>query len=133
MEFKGDIIITDPCYIVKDDCDWGDCEYGEALEMLGINTYFTTDGGDCVGNLIVNTDNKEVLGEFCSDSSMVSVMLLDEVLVYNPTCLDNLGRHCYTIVKSFEGMVERIEIDDDEDQYWALVGKGNINFRSDCE
>ncbi len=134
MEFKGDIIITDPVYIVKDDCDWGECEYGEALEMLGINTYFTTGNGDSVGNLIVNTDTKKVLGEFGSDSCMVSVMLLDELLAYNPTCLDKLGQHCYTILKGFDGTVERIEIEDEEDdQYWALVGKGSINFITEIE
>ena len=134
MKFKGDIIITDPVYIVKDDCDWGECEYGEALEMLGIHTYFTTGNGDSVGNLIVNTDTKEILGELGSDSCMVSVMLLDELLTYSPTCLDKLEKHCYTILKGFDGTIERIEIEDEEDdQYWALVGKGNINFITEIE
>lgn len=38
MEFKGDIIITDPCYIIKDneDNDWKKCGYGECMEALGI-------------------------------------------------------------------------------------------------
>ena len=134
MKFYGDIVITDPVYIVKDDCDWGKCEYGEALEMLGINTFFTTGNGDSVGNLIVNTDTKEILGEFGSDSCMVSVMLLDELLAYNPTCLDKLEQHCYTILKGFDGTIERIEIEDEEDdQYWALVGKGSINFITEIE
>lgn len=35
MKFKGDIIITDPCYIIKDDSeknDWELCNYGENME-----------------------------------------------------------------------------------------------------
>ena len=32
MFFKGDIIITDPMYIVKSEEDWHRCEYGEKLE-----------------------------------------------------------------------------------------------------
>lgn len=31
MKFKGDIIITDPCYIIKKDSDddWSKCGWGE--------------------------------------------------------------------------------------------------------
>lgn len=38
MEFKGDVIITDPCYIIKDNenNDWKRCGYGECMEALGI-------------------------------------------------------------------------------------------------
>jgi hypothetical protein len=51
MKFKGDIIITDPCYIIKDDPekdDWDLCNYGKNMEKLGINTYLTanTEYGD---------------------------------------------------------------------------------------
>lgn len=31
MKFKGDIIITDPCYIIKEDSDdWSKCGWGES-------------------------------------------------------------------------------------------------------
>ena len=29
MKFKGDIIITDPCYIIKK--DWRKCDYGSCV------------------------------------------------------------------------------------------------------
>lgn len=30
MKFKGDIIITDPCYIIKDNSDdWDKCGWGD--------------------------------------------------------------------------------------------------------
>ena len=43
MEFDGDIIITDPCYIMKEDDDWATCAYGENMEALGITHYMTRD------------------------------------------------------------------------------------------
>ena len=48
MKFKGDIIITDPCYIIRDkneltDDDWSGCQYGSFMEKLGIKHYLTSD------------------------------------------------------------------------------------------
>lgn len=34
MKFKGSIIITDPCYVAKDD-DWEKSDYGENMQILG--------------------------------------------------------------------------------------------------
>lgn len=34
MKFKGSIIITDPCYVAKDD-DWEKCDYGDSMHILG--------------------------------------------------------------------------------------------------
>ena len=43
-EFDGDIIITDPCYIIRNENeitenDWHYCECGEYMERLGIKNY----------------------------------------------------------------------------------------------
>lgn len=52
MKFKGTIIITDPCYIIRAEHhgttpitknDWKACNYGENMKVLGINTYITKD------------------------------------------------------------------------------------------
>ena len=43
MFFKGDIIITDPMYIVKSEEDWHRCEYGEKLEELGNDATINSD------------------------------------------------------------------------------------------
>lgn len=47
MRFKGDIIITDPCYICKESeyrdnniSDWELCNYGEDMEVLGIKKLY---------------------------------------------------------------------------------------------
>ena len=79
MRFKGDIIITDPCYICKDD-DWSKCGYGDHMERLGIKNYICRDTiyGDWSCTTF-NSDTKEPIGEFCADAGLVAVFLLDEV------------------------------------------------------
>lgn len=128
MKFDGDILITDPCYIIRTESknDWADCGYGEKLDEIGIPTFFTSKNGDLVETVIKSCHSDEVLGNFCSDSGMVSVMLLSEVLAYNPDYNKRLSKECYTIIHDFHGSVERVNIQDSK--YWKLVGKGNINF-----
>lgn len=114
MRFKGDIIITDPCYIMKEDKtpypdlndyvqgvtgstafqdytkeqkeqyktyekltdkywedhrkndDWGTCNYGDNMEVLGINTYLTssTEYGDWSCTTIKDDEkSKELVGK----------------------------------------------------------------------
>jgi hypothetical protein len=64
---------------------------------------------------------------------MVSVMLLNEVRKYNSAFNKNLERHCYTIVKDFEGEVQLFEMEENDgtDQSLYFMGKGNKNFRTD--
>lgn len=40
MTIKDNVIITDPCYVVKDE-DWVKCEYGERLDKLGFTNYIS--------------------------------------------------------------------------------------------
>lgn len=133
MYFKGDIVITDPMYIIKNEEDWHRCEYGEKLEALDIFTYITAGNGDEFGSDIVPLDTHESLGEFCSDSCMVSVMLLSEVRQYNPDFDKDLGEYCYTIIRNFDGDVQLVEMEecDDNGQRLYFIGKGNKNFRTD--
>lgn len=117
MKFDGDIIITDPCYIMRaehhgttplTDDDWGACEYGDNMEVLGIHNYMTRDTiyGDwsCT---VYNTDTKEAIGEFCADAGLVSVFLLDEVLKYNPDFDYHKEREWTTaLIPDFKGTVQ---------------------------
>ena len=133
MHFKGDIVITDPMYIMKSEEDWDLCEYGENLEALNICTYITSGHGDEIGSDVVSLDTSKKLGEFCSDSWMVSIMLLSEVREYNFDFDKELEKHCYTIIKDFEGEIQLFEMEEDDgtDQRLYFVGKGNKNFRTD--
>lgn len=114
--FDGDIVITDPCYILCHDDDrrddWEKCDYGNAMEELGITTYMTRDTiyGDwsCT---TYNSDTKEEIGQFCADAGLVSVFLLDEIRSYNP---DFEKHHLQdrdwtaTLIKNFKGDVQFI-------------------------
>lgn len=111
MEFDGDILITDPCYVLKKDKDredWSICNYGENMEKLGINHFMTRDTlyGDWSCTTF-NSDTKEPIGSFCADAGLVSVMLLDEVLKYNPDYdCDKETEYAATIIRDFKGTVQ---------------------------
>lgn len=152
MKFKGDIIITDPCYIVRaehhgtkplTDNDWKACGYGSNMEVFGIKNYFTesTIYGDwsCTTfelkddkwviektpTEITSDDIKGILGNFCADAGLVSVFLLEEVLKYNPNYNDHIKNpFTTTLIKDFDGDVDYI-VEDDEA---FIKGTGNINF-----
>lgn len=129
MKFKGDIIITDPCYICKSGEDWGKCGYGDIMETLGINTYISrnTIYGDWSCTTF-NSDTDEPIGEFCADAGMVAVFLLEEVLKYNPDFDYHIERSWTTTwIKNFDGDVT-FEVGTNDDVH--VVGKGNINFRT---
>lgn len=110
MEFDGDIIITDPCYVMKEDDDWERCDYGDDMEALGIEHFMTRETiyGDwsCT---VFDTDTKKPIGEFCADAGLVSVMLLDEVLRYNPD-FDYHEKRTWTttLIQDFKGIVQFI-------------------------
>lgn len=112
--FDGDIIITDPCYVCKDDDEsqkpqpedfevpgawskaydewreanprhWDLCEFGYNMEVFGFTNYMTRDTlYGDWGCTTYDSDTKSELGHFCADAGLVSVFLLDEVLRYNP-------------------------------------------------
>jgi len=130
MRFKGNIIITDPCYIINDenDDDWELCDYGRDLDQLGLSTYVCRDTiyGDwsCT---VFNMDTDGEIGKFCADAGMVAVFLLDEVLKYNPEFNYHVEKPwTTTLIKNFEGDVS-IDVVGEE---VFVVGKGNINFKS---
>lgn len=137
MEFDGDIIITDPCYIIRAEHhgttpitkdDWDSCGYGVNMEVLGINHYMTRDTiyGDW-GCTVYNTDTDQPMGAFCADAGLVSVFLLDEVLKYNPDFDYHKERTwTTTLIQDFSGtvqfVVERIEGVYEEDSEYHNAG-----------
>ena len=128
--FKGDIIITDPCYVIKDnsDTDWELSGYGDNMECLGITEYISSDTNDgdwsCgvfdIGNKTIddicsaksNKFKKKYIGEFCADAGMVAVFDLNDVLKYNPDFDYHITKkHTTTLIKDFDGDVEIIAVE----------------------
>ena len=112
VEFDGDIIITDPCYILvegdKHQDDWEKCGCGDDMDELGIMHFMSRDTiiGDWSCS-VYNSDTKRKIGEFCADAGMVSVLSLDEVLKYNPSFDYHINRKWTTAwIKDFKGTVQ---------------------------
>lgn len=117
VEFDGDIIITDPCYIMRaehhgttpiTEDDWAACNYGENMEALGIKNFMTRDTlyGDW-GCTVYDTDSEEDIGEFCADAGLVSVFLLEEVFKYNPDFDYHKEKDwTTTLIPDFKGTVQ---------------------------
>lgn len=128
------ILITDPCYICKDD-DWSVCGYGYNFEKLGIKSYVTrsTIYGDwsCT---VRNLDTDEDIGMFCADAGLVSVFDMEEVCNYNREIDEWIGSHnwCATVIKNFTGDVTiRVGFDEKYYDFYCYVdGVGSTNFYS---
>ncbi len=121
--FKGTIIIGDPCEMVKSEEDWQLSKYGKNLDKLGFKNYlFIEFEEECP---IVKDSNNNELGSFCTDSALIVVTLLDELLQYNPQFDQHIEYpENWTVIENFEGIVSGFE----KDGCKFIQGKGNINF-----
>ena len=129
-----DVLITDPCYIMKKPSeDWKETDYGMEMEKVGVSKHIArnTIYGDW--SCTVFDDNSDSIGEFCADSGKVAVFSLKEVLKYNPEYnVENETKHgLATVIKGFTGTVAIVEEGEGEEASVHVVGKGNINFRSE--
>lgn len=86
MKFKGTIIITDPCYIMRaehhgttpiTDDDWEACDCGQNMEVLGIKHYIcerTIYGDWGCTTYKVDGNPKEIIDNFAEAEEMVEIM-----------------------------------------------------------
>ena len=125
--FNGTIIIVDPCVIVKSEEDWHLCEYGKYLDRLGFTNYIYIESNEVAP--IIKDDSHKILGSFCSESAIVVVVLLDELLKYNQTFNQHKCKDIWTVIENFNGTVNYYE--KDENTY--IEGNGNINFITSYE
>ena len=131
MEFDGDIIITDPCYILNPapnryDDDWEKCYWGENLEELGIIHSISRDTifGDWSCS-VYNLNTKRKIGEFCADSGMVAVMDLKEVLDYNPSFdYHEQRKWTTTLIPNFKGTVQFVV----KEEPYEYDGKNLVDY-----
>lgn len=122
--FKGDIIITDPCYVYKD------VDLSKVKHICRDTMY-----GDW-GCTTFNSDTKEPIGEFCADAGMVAVLSLDDILKIKPDFDGHKAKHAFTTIENFKGYVQFI-VEEERFEYEGKMmsdynvkvrGKGNINF-----
>ena len=130
--FHGDILITDPCYVIKDD-DWEGVICGNipVIDALPSAMMRDTLYGDWSCTTL-NTLTKKPIGEFCADAGMVAVFALAEVRRYNPDFDYNqyVNNGAATLIKDYDGtcqFVVKHTTGKYEDFSVRVVGKG-MNF-----
>lgn len=130
MNFKGTIIITDPCYLIPNDTDYEKTNYGKQLDKLGFTTFLVADTGFGDWDNIILQNDGTILGNFCADSGQVCVVLAEDAIKYYPEMaqvVKSKSSPCYAIIENFDG---EIEIDTSNSNWTMIYGQGNINFSS---
>lgn len=121
IHFSGDIIITDPCYLMNKNSnkdDWKICDCGDSLNELGFINYLSRNTlcGDWSCTIFDAIDKNKTYGRFCADSGKVCVVSADEVFKYNPNFKKDFLEStdwCAAIIKDFEGDVY-FRVDEDK-------------------
>ena len=80
--FEGTIVIGDPCSMVSCEEDWQTAKWGERMDALGIGAFLSIEFEEDIREIV--DDRGPVLGEFCTDSCVVVVVGLEDLLKYNP-------------------------------------------------
>ena len=132
MKFKGDVIITDPCYFIDSEDNWQlfcKAYFGgdkQPLRQFGIEPAIIIDNEEISCEVY---DDGRRLGRFCSDSAMISVCLLESVRNHNPDYDYENYNYTATVIKGFDGYIE-VQKSSENDCELSIVGKGNLNFHT---
>ena len=113
--------------------DWDVCNYGENMNHLGLKKFIIADTIYGPWSCTVYNLRQQMLGRFTSDSGLVGVFLLDEILEYNPKWDLHLSRpYCASLLPNFEGEVCIINSGGNlaGDCDVRVIGKGNFAFYS---
>lgn len=118
MDFNGDIIITDPCYLsvnmTNEERRNFDCAYMTNYGIIGIESDTYYGDWDCSTFDRLSFDENDcpkLIGKFCADSGMVCVADLRSVLRFNPKYDYHIKKDwTTTLIRNFKGTV-RIKID----------------------
>lgn len=118
MDFNGDIIITDPCYLsvnmTNEERRNFDCVCMINYGIIGIESDTYYGDWDCSTFDRLSFDENDcpkLIGKFCADSGMVCVADLRSVLKFNPKYDYHIKNdRTTTLIRNFKGTV-RIKID----------------------
>lgn len=120
-----DILITDPCYWIKDE-DWGKLEeydQDDFANLVGFELIAGKSGiGDIDGEVVeidaTSGETLRTIGKVACDAGIFAAAELDKVLAYNPDFNYETIQHCVTVVPRFTGELEG-----------AYDDKGLLRFR----
>lgn len=128
MYFCGDVIIMDPCSVVKTEEDWLDILTEDCLnvqlEKIGIEHYMAF-GSRGEGRAKVKNDAGQIIGEFCTDTYMLCILLLSDLFEYDKEFdfYIKWPNSC-CIISDFDG---EITLEDEGDSF-KIIGRGKNSF-----
>ena len=136
IHMKGDIIITDPCYVVKDDLwhrflnevpdgnistisRWREFKEGLVADTLYGDwgcTLFKVEDLEAAKDALKNETNYEgakAVGNFCADAGMVCVFYLNDCLKHNKKEVEEIltKSWCATVIKDFDGDIYILDME----------------------
>lgn len=124
--YHGDIIITDPCYVIEGD-EWDAFWESEDFDSIVPNTICrSTIYGDWSCTTF-NTITKKPIGRFCADAGLVAVFNLADVLRYRPGYNDHIEKEWTTTwIHDFDGEIWFKVLHDarNDDYSVRVIGKG---------
>lgn len=122
--FEGTIVIGDPCSMVSCEEDWQKAKWGERMDVLGFGPFLAVEAEEDSFEAV--DERGSILGKFCTDSCIVVVVSLDDLLKYNPLFADELAAYPqnFVVIKDFRGDVACRKRGDER----QIVGQGNIAF-----
>ena len=134
MKFHGDLLFTDPAYLVKSDADWqlllSEGYDRAALHLLGIGNSLSAEAGEDTVRTVLDESGRK-FGTFCTDSALFCVCDLAQVLVYHPDFLTENEKYpdTFCIVRDFDG---EVSLSDDGNGNPQFIGAGKNGFRTVC-
>lgn len=113
MDFNGDIVITDPCYLsanmTNEERRSFDCACMVDYGIVGIESDTYCGDWDCTTYDWLSLDedgHSKPIGKFCADSGMVCVADLASILKFNPKYDYHIKKDwSTTLIKDFKGTV----------------------------
>lgn len=130
---RGDVVITDPCYLVHG-YDYSGCSnWMTALSIMDLDPFIqsSTIYGDwsCTTYDCTNVKNGGIskpIGEFCADSGLVCICELSNILSKNPSFEQWIKEHdwCVTVIRNFVGEVQINEYKEEFENEHIIVVEG---------
>ena len=114
--------------------DWDVCNYGSNMNHLGFKKCLIEDTiYGCWSCSVYDFVSKNLIGRFSSDSGLVGVFLLSEILNYNPKWDLHLTKpYCACMIPNFQGKVSIINSGGISagDCDVRIIGNGTLQFYS---
>ena len=132
--FGGNLILTDPAYLVKSNADWhlilSEGYDHAALHLLGIENSISIEACVDTQRTVLDENGREI-GKFCSDSALFCVCDLAQVLAYHLDFLTKNEKYpgTFCIVRDFDG---EVSLTNDENGNLQFIGTGKNGFRTVC-